>query len=145
MNTATNQNRRWFLKSTIIASAALTFSLTALAQPLQASSAAPQSGGMTATTQQIRITYRSNLYDIPKSIELPLGSWSSPIQTKGKGTYLVKVIQVDHAVDSRLGPVFTLILADPSGKELSQINLGNGATGTFTDYGLEFNLTIDRT
>jgi hypothetical protein len=71
---------------------------------------------------------------------LPIGSWSDPIAASGGGTFRVKVVPVKYAVKPELGPVFAVILADASRKELARINLGDGATGTFADFGIQLNI-----
>ena len=85
----------------------------------------------------MHVSLRGNLYDPPESVELAPGAWSDPVQLKDKGTFRVKLTQVTDGVNSALGPVFTFILADADGKEIGRENLGNSATGTFTNIGVQ--------
>jgi hypothetical protein len=137
MQGISKQRRRRFLKNTLIASAVLGFSFVSVVQAGQ-SAAAVSSGSTAAASTRMLVSVTGSLYEVPQSIDLPLGVWSDVIKLKGKGDIRVKVIPSAAHVDPKFGPVFTVIMGDASGKELGRINLGNRAIGTFTDYGIQF-------
>lgn len=86
-------------------------------------------------TQIISVSLLGNLHDDPVNVLLAPGVLSDPINIRGNGTYRVMVTPAK--VDPRFGQIFTFVLADANGKELTRMNLGNGATGTFSSFGVQ--------
>lgn len=139
MKILANISRRRFLRSATMVSLAIGLSAGGIASAFPAAPSGTNIGAPQAITQ-VQISYRTSLYQAPKSVVLPIGGWSDPIAASGGGTFRVKVVPVKYAVKPELGPVFAVILADVSGKELARINLGDGATGTFADFGVQLNI-----
>ena len=139
MKTLSNTFRRRFLRTASMASLAIGFLTAGGASAFSMDGVAENAGGQ-QTISQIQVSYRTSLYQTPKSIVLPIGGWSELIATNNHQAYKVKVIPVTYAVKPGIGPVFAVILADAMGKEVARINLGDGATGTFMDFGIQRNI-----
>jgi len=139
MKILANVSRRRFLQTATMVSLAVGLSAGGVASAFPAVATGANAGAQQAITQ-IQVSYRTSLHQAPKSIVLPVGGWSDPIAASEGGTFRVKVVPVTYAVKPELGPVFAVILADAYGKELARINLGDGATGTFADFGIQLNI-----
>lgn len=140
MKILANASRRHFLRTASMISLAVGLSVGGVASALPASAATAENAGPEQVISQIQVSYRTSLYQTPKSVVLPIGGWSELIATSNRQAFKVKVVPVTYAVKPGIGPVFAVILADATGKEVARINLGDGATGTFVDFGIQLNI-----
>jgi hypothetical protein len=139
MEIPANTSRRRFLRTATMVSLAVGLSTGGVASAFPAAATGTNVPAQQAITQ-IQLSYQTSLRQIPKTIVLPIGSWSGPIIASDRRAYRVKVVPVTFAVKPELGPVFAVILGDVSGNELARINLGDGATGTFADFGVQVDI-----
>jgi hypothetical protein len=132
------ERRRRFLKVAVAGGAVLGFALTAVAGGQQLGSTPVASSTLKMEdVASVFISYRTSLTEDDQSMELPLDIWSAPITAHG-ASYRIKVVP-RTGTPEKYGPIFTLVVADASGRQVS-MNLGDRATGTFPDYGLQFML-----
>jgi hypothetical protein len=131
---------RWhFLKAMVVASAVLAISLSSGAQAQQARPLAHPYAITADTVMSVSLT--GDLHDLNDPFDLALGVWSDPISLKGKGVYRVKVIQKTTDVNPGFDHAFTIVLADANKKELGRMDLGDCASGTFGEYGIQAYIT----
>jgi hypothetical protein len=127
---------RWhFLKAAVIAIAVLAISLSSIAQAQKITPVA-HPYAITADTV-MNVSLIGDLHEEHESIDLALGAWSDPITLKSKGVYRVKVVQKTTDTSPNFDHAFTLVLADANKKELGRMDLGDCASGTFGDYGIQ--------
>jgi hypothetical protein len=135
----TSTSRRRFLRTATMVSLAVGLSAGGIATALPAAANSTNVDAQQTITR-VQVSYVTSLRQLPKTVVLPIGSWSDPIIASDRRAYRVKVVPVNFAVKPELGPVFAVILGDVSGNELARINLGDGATGTFADFGVQIDI-----
>jgi hypothetical protein len=77
----------------------------------------------------------SNLFDAPISIQLAPDAFSAPIRLSNGSTYRVKITPLNK--ETRFGHVYSLVLADASGQQLDNMNIGSNTTATFRRFGVQ--------
>lgn len=128
-----HEDRREFIKKTVTLAAALAtvpFTPVVLGQQVRRVQHVPIPG-----TRIFNVSIRGSLTEKSTNILLAPNTVSDPINLIGKG--VLRVMVVPGKVNPRFGQVFKVTLMDDSGTPLASMNLGNGATGTFTNYGVQ--------